>query len=710
MDPRRFRFARRVVTLAASIFALAPPAALAQSYQILHTFTISAGDGAQPFAGLIQGADGNFYGTTANGGTNNVGTVFKMDPSGHVTILHSFVTTDGMFPKASLVQGSDGWLYGTTSERGTLPTPGGAAGSGTVFKIKTDGTSFTNLHTFGLSDGMSGIDGIGPLAGLVQGTDGDFYGTTSDGGAISGHGTVFKITSTGTFTRLYTLMNPDGRFPVAPLIQASDGSFYGTTTAGGTAGFNTAVHGTIFKITSTGNFTLLHTFTFPSDLNSGADPEGPLLQASDGNFYGTTATGGTGHFGNGGDGTIYRMDVAGNVTTLHSFNRTDGYVPRGGLIQGADGLFYGTTSAGGSGTNPVGTVFRMTAAGAVETLHTFVSALGSEYSPPAGVIRGTDGSLYGLTQEGGPGPLGTAWGVAFRLTLRSDLAVNFGAPYGVWVRTGTSWLLLHALSPVSMATGDLDGNGVDDAVLNFGQGIGVYAWMNHATWTLLNTSSPTLMVTGDIDSNGHDDLVATFPGFGIWRWSDGTWTNLHALDATRLAVGQLDDVGNADLIVDFPGYGVWVLANGNSWRLIHALHPTTIVTADLDGNGRDDVVFDFPGYGLWVYHDSGTWGALHSLSASHVAAGHLDANAKADLVIDFGAGVGIWAFRNNATWSFLHGSQSERLLLADLDGTGKDELVVDFGAAYGLWQYANDAAWSQLHGFSAAGLAVGRFY
>jgi uncharacterized repeat protein (TIGR03803 family) len=709
MDPRRFRFARRVVTLAVTISALAPRAALAQSYQILHTFTIGAGDGAQPFAALIQGSDGNFYGTTGNGGTNNVGTVFKMDPFGQVTILHSFVTTDGMFPKASLVQGSDGWLYGTTSSQGTLPTPGGAAGAGTVFKIKTDGTSFTNLHTFGLSDGTTGIDGAGPLAGLVQGADGDFYGTTSQGGALS-LGTVFKITSTGTFTRLHTFTNPEGRIPIAPLIQASDGSFYGTTTAGGTAGFNIAVHGTIFKITSTGTFTLLHTFTFPNDLNSGADPEGALLQAADGNFYGTTATGGLGHFGNGGDGTIYRMDPAGNVTTLHSFNRTDGYVPRGGLIQGTDGLFYGTTSAGGSGTSPVGTVFRMTATGAVETLHTFTSGLNSEYSPPAGVTRGTDGSVYGVTQLGGPGPIGLEWGVVFRLTLRSDLVVNFGGPYGIWVRSGNSWTPLHGSSAVSMVTGDLDGTGVDDAVIDFGQGIGLYAWMNHATWTLLNTSSPTLMVTGDIDSNGHDDLVAVFPGLGTWRWSDGTWTNVHPLDATRLAVGQLDGVANADLIVDLPGYGVWVLANGSSWRLLHSLHPTTIVTADLDGNGRDDVVFDFPGYGLWVYTDSGTWALLHSLSASHIAAGHVDANAKTDLVIDFGLGVGIWVYRNNATWSFLHGSSSGSLLLADLDGTGKDEVIVDFGPPYGLWQYANDAAWSQLHGFSAAGVTGGRFY
>jgi len=712
MDPRRSLLARRVVTAAVSVFLLAPAVALAQSYQLLHAFSsLNTGDGLQPFAPLIQGADGNFYGTTGNGGTNNVGTVFKMDAAGHVTILHSFETTDGMFPKAGVVQGSDGWLYGTTSAEGTLPTMGGAAGEGTVFKIKTDGTSFTNLHTFGLPDGTNGIDGAGPLAGLVQGTDGNFYGTTSIGGAFGGAGTVFRISSTGTFDRLHTFTGPDGRNPSASLIQGSDGAFYGTAASGGTAGFNTAVHGTIFKITSAGAFTLLHTFTFPSDLNSGADPEAPLLQAADGNFYGTTMTGGMGHFGNGGDGTVFRMDPAGNVTTLHSFNRTDGYIPRGGLTQGPDGSFYGTTSAGGTGTtNPVGTVFRMDGSGAVRTLHTFINSLGSEFMPPAGVIRATDGSLYGMVQEGGPGQLGTAWGGVFRITLTSDLTVNFGPPYGTWVRAGNSWMQLHALSPVAMVTGDLDGNGIDDEVINFGPGVGVYAWMNHTNWILIHTLSPTLMVTGDLDNNGHDEIVAVFKGFGTWRWSDGTWSKLHAQDATRAAVGHLDAVGNADLILDFPGYGPWILANNTTWTQLHSVDAAAIVTADLDGNGRDDIVVDFPGFGIWVHYDSGAWAQLHSRNASHIAAGHLDVNPKADLVIDFGAGVGIWTLRNNATWAQLHTLTSKSVVLADLDGSGVDEVIIDFGPAYGLWQYANASTWSQLHTISPAGVAAGRFY
>jgi len=338
---------------------LAPGVAIAQSYEVLHNFG-GTGDGAFPFASLIQGTDGNFYGTTGAGGTNGVGTVFRMNTAGTVTILHSFASqADGIGPKAGLVQGTDGYLYGTTSDRGTLPL--GGAGAGTVFKISTDGTSFINLRTFG------GFDGEYPLASLIQGTDGDFYGTTLAGGTpLGGDGTVFKITSTGTFTLLHTFTGPDGRNPSAPLIQATDGNFYGTTANGGTAGFNTPTHGTIFKITSTGMFTSLHTFTFPSGFD-GREPAAALIQAADGNFYGTTKTGGAGDYG-----TVFKMDAAGNVTTLHSFASTDGADPLGALIQTADGTFYGTTSEGDS--TDFGTVFMMDVAVTVTTAHRFLIA------------------------------------------------------------------------------------------------------------------------------------------------------------------------------------------------------------------------------------------------------------------------------------------------------------------------------------------------
>jgi hypothetical protein len=292
-----------------------------------------------------------------------------------------------------------------------------------------------------------------------------------------------------------------------------------------------------------------------------------------------------------------------------------------------------------------------------------------------------------------------------------DLVVNFNATYGTWMLSPAgSWSTLHPRSPLAMVKGDLDGNGQDDLVFNFGPGVGVWAWMNHSTWQFLHGLSPSQIVTGDLDNNGHDEVIAVFPGYGIWRWSDGTWINVHGLDAMHLAVGQLDGLAGKDLIADFPTYGLWVLANNTTWSQLHPLNAASIVTADLDGNGKDDVVINFTGAGIWIHSDAGTWRQLHGLNAVHMAAGHLDTNALADLVIDFGGGTGIWTFRNNATWSFLHPLPSTDLLMVDRDGNGIDEVEVNFGPTNGLWQYANDSSWSQIHPISPAGLAAGKFH
>jgi uncharacterized repeat protein (TIGR03803 family) len=234
---------------------------------------------------LVQGSDGNFYGTTQVGGTNGSGTVFKITPSGALTTLHSFDGADGSNPAAVLMQASDGNLYGTTEA-------GGANGNyGTVFKITPAGT-LTTLHSFG------GADGWEPAAGLVQASDGNFYGTTYIGGANGNYGTVFKITPTGTLTTLYSFCSQsgcaDGALPRAGLVQASDGDFYGTTAFGGANYYE----GTVFKITPNGTLTTLHSF----DGADGGDPNA-LVQASDGNFYGTTVLGGA----NGDNGTVFRL-------------------------------------------------------------------------------------------------------------------------------------------------------------------------------------------------------------------------------------------------------------------------------------------------------------------------------------------------------------------------------------------------------------------
>ena len=298
-------------------------------------------DGANPYGPLVQGADGNFYGTTIYGGTNNNGTVFKITSTGTLTTLHSFsLITDGAYPWAGLLQANDGNFYGTT-------TAGGIGIMGTLFRI-TPGGALTPLYNFCSKSGCS--DGANPYATLVQGTDGNLYGTTARGGNSSFNGTLFKATKNGSLTTLYTFCSlsncSDGMQPFGPLVQATDGNFYGTTTSG--QGQNS---GTVFKITSAGALTTLYTFCALSKCADGVNPYGGVIQAIDGNFYGTTYIGGTGQ------GTIFQTTPAGTLTTLHTFDIQDGEAPWAGLLEASDGSFYGTTEAGGD--HGKGTVFKL---------------------------------------------------------------------------------------------------------------------------------------------------------------------------------------------------------------------------------------------------------------------------------------------------------------------------------------------------------------
>ncbi len=263
-----------------------------------------------------------------------------MTPSGALTTLYRFCSqtncSDGAYPRDGLVQGTDGNFYGTTD--------------GTVFKITPSGTLIT-LHSF------AGSDGRGCWAGLVQASDGNFYGTTPYGGA-SDHGTIFKITASGALTTLYSFCSQsncaDGRMPLnGELVQAWDGNFYGTTYAGGASD-----HGTIFKITASGALTTLYSFCSQSNCADGTFPLDGLVQASDGNFYGTTPYGGTSqNCGSYGCGTVFKITPSGMLTTLHSFDGGDGATPYARLIQANDGNFYGTTEEVGAFGN--GTVFRL---------------------------------------------------------------------------------------------------------------------------------------------------------------------------------------------------------------------------------------------------------------------------------------------------------------------------------------------------------------
>ena len=275
----------------------------------LYSFTgdfIGDHDGNGP-SGLIQGTDGMFYGTTSRGGSNDKGTIFKIDAAGTCTKLHNFGGKKGQYPYAGVIQGSDGSFYGTTRE-------GGEFGRGTVFKFEPG--TLTILHSF------SSDENAFPETAVTQGVDGSFYGTTSY------LGTVFKLDAAGTLTTFHTFTAGDGGAASAGVIQASDGNFYGTTGS------------TIFKLDPVGTLTTLYSFTGVS--SAGKNPYAGVIQVADGSFYGTTAGGGA--FGR---GTVFKLDTAGTLTTFHSFTggSSEGANPYAGVIQATDGSFYGTTTA-----------------------------------------------------------------------------------------------------------------------------------------------------------------------------------------------------------------------------------------------------------------------------------------------------------------------------------------------------------------------------
>jgi uncharacterized repeat protein (TIGR03803 family) len=345
-------------------------------YSVLYSFQ-GGNDGSGPSAGLIAGADGNFYGTTAAAG----GTVFKVTPQGVKTTLYGFQGGSDQ-PMAGLMIGADGNFYGTTAY---------GDGYGTVFKVTPQGVE-TTLYSF-----QGGNDGAVPYGGLIQDVSGNLYGTTTTGGS-NGNGTVFKVTPQGVETTLYSFQGGnDGASPSAGLMIGADGNGYGTTAYGGSTN-----NGTVYKITATGQETVLYSFHGGDD---GAGPLDGLIQDESGNLYGTASTGGSN-----GNGTVFKITPQGVETTLHSFQGgADGSYPYAGLIIGADGNLYGTTYGGGYGT-----VFKITPQGVETILHGFQGG-NDGANPLAGLIQDESGNLYGTTTEGGGSGGGN--GTVFKIQL-----------------------------------------------------------------------------------------------------------------------------------------------------------------------------------------------------------------------------------------------------------------------------------------------------
>jgi len=392
-------------------------------------FSFDGTDGGNPATALVQGTDGNLYGTTFAGGANTgcpygCGTFFRISTSGELTTLYNFCSqancADGSGPSGQLVLGIDGNFYGITEFGGTgsagCPSP---ANCGTVFKVTPNGT-LTTIYNW--CSQLNCADGNYELltepGPFVQGGDGNFYGVNDAGGL--GYGTAFKLTPSGTLTTLHNWCSEpncaDGWDAGNGLIQATDGNFYGTTYRFGANGI-----GTFFKMTPSGTLTTLYNFCSlggSSVCTDGGFPVGPLTQASNGDFYGTTSYGGANEqsaacmaqgITGGYCGTVFEITASGSLTTLYNFcsqpNCTDGASPGFQLVQASDGNLYGVTLAGGysscTSSLPLGpgcgTIFKLTKSGALTTLQ----VLDGEYQNPEALFQATLGTFYGETVSGG---------------------------------------------------------------------------------------------------------------------------------------------------------------------------------------------------------------------------------------------------------------------------------------------------------------------
>ncbi len=390
----------QLVCLTASLGALlfiATLSARASTFtnlQVVWPFAATNGTGF-PFAAVTEGSDGMLYGTTFGGvSASDLGSVFKMDKAGHsLSLLHQFTLNEGDGSAGKLIEGTNGVLYGTTSQDATN-------GGGTAFQINKDGSGFKVIHFFT----MATNDGGSPFGGLLQASDGELYGTTQFGGIASGggDGVVFKMDLSGSnFTVLHSFSNVDGSAPECALIEGTNGALYGTTYSGGTSN-----SGTLFRIDKDGNnFSVFHNFA--GGTNDGAHAYASLCEGPNGRLYGATVSGGLHDAG-----IVFSLDHSGNsYTVLYNFGdaANDGASPYNNLVQGPDGLLYGTTYFGGNSTG--GTVYGLNPDGSGYTV--LVRFAGnSNGANPNPLILASDGAFYGTCNESGP--LGD--GTLFKLT------------------------------------------------------------------------------------------------------------------------------------------------------------------------------------------------------------------------------------------------------------------------------------------------------
>ena len=683
-------------------------------------------DGWGPYAGLVQGLDGNLYGTATYGGllkngsdpcNGGCGTVFSFNPmTDAFTTLYQFCSlencADGANPIAGLTLGTDGNFYGTTEYGGTSPYSnscgaGAAVGCGTVFKITPNG-AITTLYSFCQLNNCT--DGEEPYGGLVQGIDGNFYGTTTGGGANIGSsgGTIFKMTPSGTLTTLYSFCSQancaDGATPYDTLVQASDGNFYGETKGGGA----NQVHGTVFKINPRGPLTTLYSFCSQANCADGNQPfyDG-LVQAADGNFYGTTESGGA----SGNVGTIFKITPSGKLTTLHSFcsqpNCADGGYPYDALIQATNGNLYGTTSGGGYVYNgsAAGVVFEITPGGTLNTLYTFGSKPGgADGSAPYGaLLQSTNGIFYGTTHVGGSVGYGTVFSLNESLSAFVKAEPNFG-------RVGETIAILG--SGLTDAE-SVSFNGTPAETFEIASDSEIIATVPAGATTgklTMVTSDGTLSSAANFRVLPYVTVIGlttNFAGGGagdvaVWRADTSTWYVKPASGAPPFSVLQ-GLPGDIPVAGDYDGdgksdYGLWRPSNGTFYIDLSGTGNTVTqqygtagdvpVPSDYDGDGKTDFAVWRPSNATWYILPSG--GGLHisypwGMTGDVPVIGDYDGDGKADYAV-WRPATGMWyvSLSGGGTLNQTWGAAGDMPVEGDYDGDGMTDYAV-WRPSTGMW-------------------------
>ena len=365
-----------ILLLAVSIL---PVQAQTQNFAILHEFN-GLFDGAHPEGVLFRDAAGNLFGTTFDGGSTDAGVVYKIDSAGTETTLFTFNILDGSNPASALVQDQAGNLYGIADE--------GSGGAGIVFKLSSEGAE-TPLFSF--QGSLFGRNARVPTGGILRDKSGNIFGTTLFGGngsCQSGCGTVFRLDTAGLLHVLHNFSGKaGGSQPFGALLQDTAGNLYGVAKSGGDLScpeFPQAGCGIVFKLAKNGAFTVLHTFQGGSD---GAVPQPGLVSDPAGNLFGTASRG-----GNSENGLVFKISTTGQYAVLHRFTGKDGSTPNGALVLDPAGNLFGTTQTGG--IDALGTVFELTPARQLKVLHSFTGDLDGAF-PLAGLIRDDLGHLFG---------------------------------------------------------------------------------------------------------------------------------------------------------------------------------------------------------------------------------------------------------------------------------------------------------------------------